>query len=94
MTFSENYITIALRLNRNESTNESGGDYVRVTIKAARVNVGLSQTAFAKAIGVGVRTVQSWESGASSPRADKMPEICAVLKCRIEDIIFLPSNCG
>lgn len=67
---------------------------MRVTIKAARVNVGLNQADFAKAIGVGVRTVQSWESGASSPRADKMPEICSVLKCEIEDIIFLPSNCG
>ncbi len=67
---------------------------MRVTIKAARVNVGLNQADFAKAIGVGLRTVQSWESGASSPRADKMPEICAVLKCEIEDIIFLPSSCG
>lgn len=67
---------------------------MRITIKAARVNVGLTQSAFAKAIGVGVKTVQNWESGASCPRADKMPEICSVLKCRIEDIIFLPTNCG
>lgn len=67
---------------------------MRITIKAARVNVGLTQSAFAKSIGVGVKTVQNWESGASCPRADKMPEICSVLKCKIEDIIFLPTNCG
>ena len=67
---------------------------MRVTIKAARVNANLTQTSFAKAIGVGVKTVQNWESGASSPRADKMPEICKVLNCGIEDIIFLPKNCG
>lgn len=67
---------------------------MRVTIKAARVNKGLTQDAFAKAVGVGVRTVQNWETGVSSPRADKMPEICGVLECKIDDIIFLPANCG
>ena len=67
---------------------------MRVTIKAARVNADLTQSAFAKAVGVGVKTVQNWESGASSPRADKMPEICTVLGCEIKDIIFLPKNCG
>ena len=67
---------------------------MRVTIKAARVNKNLTQAEFADAVGVGVRTIQSWESGASSPRADKMPEICEVLGCGVEDLIFLPTNCG
>lgn len=67
---------------------------MRVTIKAARVNKDMTQPEFAKAVGVGVRTVQNWEAGVSSPRADKMPEICAVLGCKIDDIIFLPTNCG
>lgn len=67
---------------------------MRVSIKAARVNAGLTQAVFAKAVGVGVKTVQNWEAGVSSPRADKMPEICNVLGCKIEDIIFLPTNCG
>lgn len=67
---------------------------MRVTIKAARVNRNLTQTAFAKKVGVGVKTVQNWESGVTSPRADKMPLICSVLECKIEDIIFLPTNCG
>lgn len=67
---------------------------MRITIKAARINVGLTQADFAKAVGVSVKTVQNWESGVSSPRADKMPEICAVLKCQIENLIFLPANCG
>lgn len=67
---------------------------MRVTIKAARVNAGLTQQEFAQKVNVGTKTVQNWESGASSPRADKMPEICGVLGCKIEDIIFLPANCG
>lgn len=67
---------------------------MQVSIKAARVNAGLTQTDFAKKIGVGTKTVQNWEAGATSPRADKMPAICAVLGCDVEDIIFLPMNCG
>ena len=67
---------------------------MRVSIKAARVNANLTQDAFAKKIGVGVKTIQNWESGSSSPRADRMPEICKVLGCKIDDIIFLPTNCG
>lgn len=67
---------------------------MRVTIKAARVNKGLTQTQFAGEVGVGVRTVQNWESGASSPRADQMPKICEVLGCGFNDLIFLPKNCG
>lgn len=67
---------------------------MRMTIKALRVNVGLTQIEFAKKVNVNVKTVQNWESGASCPRADKMPEICTVLGCQINDIIFLPTNCG
>lgn len=67
---------------------------MRVTIKAARVNKNLTQTELAEAVGVGVRTIQNWESGVSSPRADMMPIICKVLECSTDDIIFLPMNCG
>jgi len=62
---------------------------MRVTIKAARVNKDMTQESFAKAIDVGLRTVQSWEAGASSPRADKMLEICAVLGCEMDDIVWV-----
>lgn len=67
---------------------------MRVTIKAARVNKNLTQAELAEAVGVGVRTIQNWESGASSPRADMMPAICEVLECSTDDIIFLPTKCG
>lgn len=62
---------------------------MRVTIKAARVNKDMTQEVFANAVGVGVRTVQNWEAGVSSPRADKMPEICAVLGCEMDDIAWV-----
>lgn len=67
---------------------------MRVTLKAARVNKELTQEAFAKAVGVGAKTVANWENGVSSPRADKLPEICRVLGCETDDLIFLSANCG
>lgn len=67
---------------------------MRVTIRAARVNAGYSQEEAAKKLNVGVKTIQNWEAGATSPRADKMADICALYKCTLDDIIFLPTNCG
>ena len=67
---------------------------MRVTIKAARVNAGYSQEEAAKKLNVGVKTIQNWESGATSPRADKMPDICNLYGCTLNDIIFLPTSCG
>jgi len=67
---------------------------VKVTIKAARVNVGLSQVEAAKQLGIGLKTLQNWEAGASSPRADKMGDICSLYKCTPNDLIFLPTYCG
>ena len=67
---------------------------MRITLKAARVNAELTQAEAAKELKVGIRTIQNWESGMSSPRADKMPDICALYKCTMNDIIFLPSDCG
>lgn len=67
---------------------------MRVTMRAARVNANLTQTEAAKALCVGVKTVQNWEAGVTSPRADKVQDICALYKCNISDIIFLPVDCG
>ena len=62
---------------------------IKITMKAARVNVGLSQEEAAKALKVGVSTVANWEKGKSAPRADKMADICALYKCPLENLIFL-----
>ena len=67
---------------------------MRVTLKAARVNAGYSQAEAAKKLNVGEKTLQNWEAGTTSPRADKMADICNLYGCTINDIIFLPTNCG
>ncbi len=62
---------------------------MQVTMRAARINANLSQIEAAKRLGIGLKTLQNWESGVTSPRVDKMPAICHLYGCTMEDIIFL-----
>lgn len=63
------------------------------SIKAARVNAGLTQKEAAKALGVSETTVIKWEKGASVPLADKFLEMCHLYKVS-PDEIFLPPKVG
>ena len=63
-----------------------------MTLKAARVNVGLNQKEAAAAIGVSNKTLGNWESGASFPNADKIKKICDLYMVSYDDIIFLANN--
>lgn len=67
---------------------------MRVTLRAARVNAGYLQSEVAEKLNVGLKTVQNWEAGRTSPRADQVPAICSLYNCETHDIIFLPKNCG
>lgn len=49
-------------------------------IKAIRNNLKLSQTAFAKEIGVSMRSVQDYESGKTMPAGDKLMRILELNK--------------
>lgn len=52
---------------------------MRMTLKAARINAGLKQTDMAVELGVDRKTIGSWESGKSMPKADKVEAICLLL---------------
>ena len=64
----------------------------KMTLKAARVNVGLSQKAAASDLGVSNKTLGNWESGLSFPKADQIVSICNLYKVSYDDIIFLPND--
>lgn len=49
-------------------------------VRAARDAAHLSQTEFAKVIGVSLRTVQNWESGASFPQPSHRRKLAAFLE--------------
>jgi len=64
----------------------------RITLKAARVNAGLTQKEAANALGVSNKTLSNWENGVSVPGADKIDPICALYGASYNNIIFLPNN--
>lgn len=61
---------------------------MKMTLKAARVNAGLTQTEFADALGVSKMTVFEWENGKRRVRPVYMPLIAQVTGVSVNDIIL------
>lgn len=61
---------------------------MKLTLKAARVNAGLTQTEFADALGVSKMTVFEWENGKRRVRPVYMPLIARVTGVPVDDIIL------
>ena len=59
---------------------------MKLSIKAWRVERGLTQEMFAKAVGVSKKTVSLWETGAVKPNLDKVGPICQVLGVSYDNI--------
>ena len=67
--------------------------FMAMTLKAARVNAGLTQHQAAKIIGVSINTISRWESGVFSPSFKFVQPICDAYGLNsYNDIIFLPKN--
>lgn len=64
----------------------------KFTLRAARVNAGLTQKEAAEKLNVSNKTVWSWESGKTMPNVNKIDAICSLYGMSYDDIIFLPSN--
>lgn len=56
-----------------------------------RKAAGLTQVAFAAAIGVSQSSVAAWEAGVSYPSADKLPVIAKTLGCSIDALYGAPA---
>lgn len=63
---------------------------MKLTLKAARINKGLSQEEAAKLIGVGVDTLGNYERGVTYPDVPILKKIEQVYNVEYKDIIFLP----
>lgn len=59
---------------------------MRIKLKAARVNKGLTQKDLATALNVTKKTVGAWENGKSMPKVDKIEALCAILGVNYDDI--------
>lgn len=65
---------------------------MKVTLKAARTNVGLTQREAADKIGVTVDTMSNWERAKSFPNALQIRRIEEVYGVPYDNLIFLPPN--
>ena len=63
-----------------------------LTLKAARVNVGLTQQEAAKALGIGKATLQNYEAGKQYPSIPILKKIEDLYGVPYADLIFLLEN--
>ena len=63
-----------------------------ITLRAARVNKGLTQMEAGKLLGVSLYTVQNWEAGKTFPDAMQILKIQDAYDVKYDDLIFLPDS--
>jgi transcriptional regulator with XRE-family HTH domain len=64
----------------------------KISIRAARVNVGLSQKDAAEHLGISNKTLGNWENGTTFPPADKINAICELYGVPYDHLNFLPND--
>ena len=62
----------------------------KVSLKAARINAGMTQRQAAAALSVNPATIGSWENGMRSPKVELLYKLCEIYRVSI-DTIFLQS---
>ena len=60
----------------------------KMTLKAARVNTGLTQKEAAQKLGISNKTLWNWENGLSSPRAKQTEGICKLYGISYDNLNF------
>lgn len=59
---------------------------MKISIRAARANKGLSQTKAGNLIGVNVGTISSWELGKTKPSYEHLKKISSVYEIPISNL--------
>ena len=67
---------------------------MKITLKAARVNKGLTQQEVAKAMKKSKNTIVNYESGKSVPDIETGKALANLYGCTVDDLIFLPNDCA
>ena len=65
-----------------------------ITLKAARVNAGLTQKEAAKSLKISKGTLASYEMYRTIPNVDIAQRIANLYGLEVDGIIFLPTNCA
>ena len=64
----------------------------KMTLKALRVNAGLTQKEVAKTLKVSNKTLSSWENGNTYPKTQYIDAICNLYDVDYNHINFLHNN--
>ena len=59
---------------------------MKITLRAARVNAGLTAAMVGHTVGVDRRTIANWESGKTMPTIQKLNELVDLYGCTVNDI--------
>lgn len=66
------------------------GNELKISLAAARVNAGLTQSEVAQIMRIGKQTIVNWEKGITEPKINQARELSDLYKIPL-DYIFLPS---
>jgi transcriptional regulator with XRE-family HTH domain len=67
---------------------KGGVNMPQITLRAARVNVGLSRAAVAEKLDISIGTVKNWENGTTFPTQPKIEQLCEIYGVVYDDIFF------
>lgn len=60
----------------------------QITLKAARVNVKLTQADVAKRLDISVGTIKNWEKGKTFPKQPQIEQLCELYGVSYDNIFF------
>ena len=66
---------------------------MKFSLKAARVNAGLTQSDVIKVIKMSKNTLVNYEKGRSTPDIETGKALARLYGMSVDDIIFLPEDC-
>ena len=67
---------------------------MKITLKAARVNAGLTLESAAKDLGISKNTLISYEKYRTMPDMEMGTAMASLYGFSVNDLIFLPRNCA
>ena len=73
---------------QSEYLQKGQKDMAKITLKAARVNVGLTQVEAAERLGISPSTIRNWEKGCSFPKPPQIMVLCKLYGVSYDNIFF------
>ena len=60
----------------------------QITLRAARVNAGFTQSKVAEKLGISISTIKNWEKGRTFPKQPQIEQLCELYGVAYDNIFF------